>query len=257
MSTVTIDGLSINYIHNGVDTSDDAKKILFVHGTGCNGRVFENLIAAMKDYEAVAIDLPGHGLSQGVGFRGVVDHAYFVAQLIDTLGWNQCVVAGHSLGGGIAIALASYFPEILRGLILIDTGARLRVAPAVIANAKKLAAGESSAKRDLRLGFSDKTHDDVITALHRLTGNEDPAVTLKDWYADDSCDFLTRLNTLDVPALAICGREDRLTPLKYHEYLRDNMPQCQLAVIDDAAHWPFLENSEEFTQQMYDFLRNL
>ena len=121
MPALQIDDTYIHYITNREDANPTDAQIVYVHGTGCNGRVFENHIKNLSSYHALAIDLPGHGNSGGTGFRGVVDHAHVVAEFIHQLDCQPCVLAGHSLGGGIAIALAIYHPEILRGLMLIDT----------------------------------------------------------------------------------------------------------------------------------------
>ncbi len=75
-----------------------------------------------------------------------------------------------------------------------------------------------------------------------------------DWISDDSFDFSTRVKAIDIPAIAICGQEDRLTPLKYHQFLRDKMPRCELAVIPNAGHWSYREQPEEFTRVVKGFL---
>ena len=256
MPTIDIAGQQCHYIVNSNEPGDTGQRVIYIHGTGCNGRVFKRHINALDGHQAAAPDLSGHGQSGGEGFRGVVDHAHTVSELIAALNWQPCVIAGHSLGGGIAIALAIYFPKLVKGLMLIDTGARLRVAPAVIEYAKRVANGTAS-ERDSRQGFSDKTSQATIDKLRQITANEDPRITLKDWYADDSCDFLSRIGNIDAPTLAVCGREDQLTPLKYHEYLRDHMPNCELQVIEDAAHWPFVEQPAAFDQIVDTFLKNI
>ena len=193
-----------------------------------------------------------------VGRVGVVFAVWSITRWLlpssfGALDWQPCVLAGHSLGGGIVIALATYFPELVEKLILIDTGARLRVAPAVIENAKRIASGES-VMRQTRHGFADSTPQARVDALREITAGEDPGITLKDWYADDSCDFLSRVSSIRVPTLAVCGREDQLTPIKYHQYLADNMPHCELHIIDNAAHWPFVEQVQTFNKIVGEFL---
>lgn len=253
MPKVQIDNTHIHYISNREDADPCEAEVVYVHGTGCNGGVFEAHMNALSCH-ALALDLSGHGQSGGQGYRGVVDHAHFVAEFITELKCGPCIVAGHSLGGGIVIALAVYYPELLRGLILIDTGARLRVAPAVIENAKRIAAGGAGGKTDSRQGFSDKTPQETVDALRRIVQHEKPDITLKDWYADDSCDFLTRVSKIQLPTLAVCGREDQLTPIKFHEYLRDNMPSCELQIIEDAGHWPFVEQPKVFLNLVGEYL---
>ena len=256
MPYLNIDGTNIHYQLHPENSGIDAKKVLYIHGTGRNGQVFERHMKAMSEYTVAAIDLSGHGESEGKGYCGVVDHARVVATFIEQMNWQGCVLAGHSLGGGIVIATAIYFGELISGLILIDTGARLRVAPAVIERAKKIAAG-SHTETESRQGFSDSTPQSIVDDLRRLIADEDPQVTLKDWYADDSCDFLSRVSKIDIPSIAICGRDDQLTPLKYHEYLNTNMLDCKLSIIDAAGHWPFVERPAEFDQAVKNFLKTL
>lgn len=257
MPSVTIDDLSIHYLHRAA-TGTSRQRLLYVHGTGCRARVFATHFDALPDdCEAVAIDLPGHGASGGRGFRGMADHAACVAGLIRELGWQRCVVAGHSMGGGVALALALYDPELVSALMMIDSGARLRVAPAIIRAARDVAAGRAAPAADERRGFAAATPDAVVAAVRKARGECDPEVVLRDWIADDTCDFMPRLGDIRVPVLALCGREDELTPMKYQEYLRDQLPDCRLVVIEDAAHWPFAERPDEFNAAVTTFLASL
>jgi len=243
MPNVEIEGLKIHYqradasspkASSTTSPSPAGRGVLFVHGTGCNGRLWERPMAALAGagHECVAIDLPGHGQSSGYGFRGVVDHAHFVARLAEPLGWQRSVLAGHSLGGGVALAVALYDGDPLAGLLLVDTGARLRVGPSILQSARDVASGISPGDHEprpgSRFGFAATTSDSVLAEIAALRAGEDPAVTYRDWLADDSCDFMSRLRHIGVPTLAICGQEDPLTPVKYHQYFRDHIPECRL-----------------------------
>ncbi len=258
MPTTVIEGLEISYDRYQPSADTPAKQVIYIHGTGCNAKVFADHLRAMSQtHDVVAIDLPGHGTSQGSGFRSAVEHAFFVGELIKHLGWDSCVVAGHSLGGGIALAVAIYFQELIQGLMLIDTGARLRVNPKVIELARKAAAGEVVGGGDSRLGYADTTPQDVVDSVNAASAGCDPKVIYKDWIADDSFDFMSRLGQITAPTLAICGAEDQLTPVKYHEFLCKNMPECKLVTIADAGHWPFVENPVAFDIAVGEFLAGL
>ena len=140
MNYAEIEGLRIAYSHKRPPSLASDKRVIYIHGTGCDGRVFERHMEVVSSkHEVVSIDLPGHGGSQGTGFRGVADYAYFVAGLIETLDWGRSVVAGHSLGGGVALAAALYCSTLVEGLMLIDTGARLRVDPLILEHARRVA----------------------------------------------------------------------------------------------------------------------
>lgn len=256
MQYATIDGLRIGYVHAGAGTK--GQRVLYVHGTGCHSGVFTHHLEALAGrHEVAAIDLPGHGQSDGDGFRGVADYAFFVGGLIEALGWSDCVVAGHSLGGGIALATALYFPSRVCALLLVDTGARLRVDPVILESARRAAAGEDIGATDPQRGFARATPDAVIASVNALTAECRPEVTWRDWIADDSCDLMARLPGIRVPALAICGDEDEFTPVKYHAYFRDHLPDCRLEVVAGAGHWPFAEQPDVFDEKVLAFLDGL
>jgi len=255
MGFAEIDGLRIAY--RGNPHGGRGRPVLYVHGTGCNARVWDRHRAAIGDHHtAVAIDLPGHGDSEGSGFRGVADYAHYTTELAESFGWGRFVLAGHSLGGGVALAAALYRAELLDALMLIDTGARLRVEPARLDLARRAAAGEPVAQ-DPRLGFAPSTPQSVVDAVQMTIGEPDPRVTYKDWLADDTCDLMSRLAGVAVPALALCGEVDPLTPVKYHTHFRDVMPRCRLEVISGAGHWPMAEQPRAFDAAVRQFLAEL
>lgn len=257
MPETLIEGLNIAFEHRRPAAAPSVR-VLYVHGTGCHAGVFErHMEVVSRHYEVAAIDLPGHGRSGGNGFRGVADYAFFVGQLVQALGWQRCVVAGHSLGGGIALASALYFPDNVQALMLIDTGARLRVAPEILAAARRAAAGEVAPAGNPTHGFAATTPESVYGPINALMGACRPEVTARDWIADDTCDFMSRLGGIAVPTLAVCGAEDVFTPVKYHEYLRDHLPACTLSVIERAGHWSFAEQPEAFDEVVLGFLGKL
>jgi pimeloyl-ACP methyl ester carboxylesterase len=251
-------GLSIRYPAPRDPADWRGQRVLYVHGTGCNARVWDDHMAAVADvHTPVALDLPGHGQSQGRGFRGMADYAEFVIGLADALGWPRFVLAGHSMGGGIAITAALYHPERIAGLVLADTGARLRVAPDLLHAARAAAASGTDPATDRSWGFAASTPQAVVDRVQILTAGIDPRVTYADWIADDTFDAMTRVGQITAPTLALCGAEDRLTPVKYHGYLQERMPNCRLTVIEGAGHWSFHEQPEQFDRAVRAFLAGL
>ncbi len=258
MPTADILGLTVHYHAPSDPRARRGQRVLYVHGTGCNAAVWdEHLAAVARAHTPVAIDLPGHGRSGGHGFRGMADYAEFAVGLADALGWERFVLAGHSMGGGVAITLALYHPERLAGLVLVDTGARLRVAPDILAAGRSAAASGRPVRTDRSWAFAAATPQAVVDRVQALTAGTDPRVTYADWIADDTFDAMGRVKDIAVPALAVCGAEDRLTPVKYHRYLEERLPGCRLAVIEDAGHWSFHEQPAAFNRIVLAFLDGL
>lgn len=255
MGSVVIAERTIHYHTVASAAAGSGHKMLYVHGTGCNGQVWLPHMAAIADaHTPVAIDLPGHGGSPGFGFRGVGDYTYFVVELSKALGWNRFVLAGHSLGGAIALLAALYHGKLLDGLILVDTGARLRVDQALLHGARAAAEARRAPATDRSWGFASGTSQSVVDAVQKLTGDTDPEVTYQDWIADDTFDVMSRLKDIRVPTLAICGAQDRLTPVKYHQFLAAQIPGCRLEIVEEAGHWMFWEQPETFTRTVRSFL---
>ncbi len=259
MGFTKIDGLKIHYHAVHASAAGEGQRVLYIHGTGCNTRLWEQHMTAIADtHTPVAIDLPGHGQSEGNGFRGVADYSHFAVQLAAALGWNRFVVAGHSLGGAIALAIATYHAELLNGLMLIDTGARLRVHPIIVQRALEAArTGRPIVSVDASWAYASSTPQSVIDTIQAKTADTDPWVTYKDWICDDSFDFTTRLKYIDLPTLAVCGAEDRLTPVKYHTFFQQHIRGCQLVVIPNAGHWVYVEQPQAFTKAVTEFLDGL
>ncbi len=258
MGSAVIAERTIHYHTVDSRTARPWRKVLYVHGTGCNGQVWVPHMTAIADaHMPVAIDLPGHGLSPGRGFRGIADYTHFVVELAKGLGWDRLVVAGHSLGGAVGLLTALYYGDLLDGLILVDTGARLRVDSGLLRDARAAAEAGRALATDRSWGFASATPQSVVDAVQKLTADTDPAVTYQDWIADDTFDVMSRLKDIRVPTLAVCGAEDRLTPVKYHQFLAAQIPGCQLTIVENAGHWMFWEQPEVFTRTVRSFLDSL
>jgi pimeloyl-ACP methyl ester carboxylesterase len=97
MGFTVIDRRRIGYLTADRPSRRVGQRVLYIHGTGCNARVWQPHMAAIADtHTPVAIDLPGHGQSAGRGFRGIADYTYFAVELARALRWDRFVVVGHS-----------------------------------------------------------------------------------------------------------------------------------------------------------------
>ena len=108
------------------------QRILFLHGSGCTSEIWRRQKQYLQtSMEVVLIDLPGHGKSPGDGCDSVEQYGDAIYNAMAGLGPVRYYVAGHSLGGAIAMSLALFHPDALKGIILIGTGAKLKVLPRI------------------------------------------------------------------------------------------------------------------------------
>ena len=221
----------------------EATRVVFIHGSGDSAAAWQRQLAFLGEERALALDLPGHGARVADGGRdemNVRDYALDARAQMQAAGLVRPIVAGHSLGGAIALQLALDWPEEFAGLILIGTGARLRVLPALLEAAQRDQAGTIQQVRALA-----RRTDEPDRPLGTLRSDSAPAATLsllasgvfyRDLAACNVFDVMAELGRITVPVLVICGEEDAMTPPKYAEYLRAHLPHATLRMIAGAGH---------------------
>lgn len=252
MGEVTVKGLKIHYLEQGAGQ----QTICFVHGAGGNGGIWSEAMARLADRaHLIAIDLPGHGMSGGKGCRTIQEYTDFVVGLADALRLERFVLAGHSMGGAISQTVALQNPQRLAGLLLVGTGARLRVAPQIL---QLLLENPTEAFALLdRYSYSPKASPELISRERARTASTPVTVTHGDFSACDVFDVLPRVREITVPTLVICGRDDKLTPVKYSEYLAREIKGSRLVLIDDAGHMVQVEQPDAFAQAVGEWLGGL
>lgn len=117
---LNIKGIDIHCVQWG---NPDGEPVLMLHGWLDNAASFEPLAGYLADFNLVAVDLPGHGLS---GHFPEHSHYHFwagvedIELILDQLGWQSCHVVGHSMGAAMATLYAGTFPDRLKSLTLIE-----------------------------------------------------------------------------------------------------------------------------------------
>jgi pimeloyl-ACP methyl ester carboxylesterase len=252
MSAVRVDGLEIQYETAGTRSP----AVCLVHGTGGSAGVWRRQLEGLADLvRVIAVDLPGHGASEGTAPSRIEDSASLVARLLDALGVGRVVIGGHSMGGAIAQQFALDYPARLDGLVLIGTGARLRVLPRLL---DLLAHDYPEGLRllmGLAVGAGASAH--LKDALHRQTAASRPGVVLADLRACDAFDVLDRVGSVRAPTLALCGEQDQLTPPKYTRFFGERVAGATTAIVPDAGHYVQMEKPEETTETLRRFLQTL
>lgn len=249
MPALTVGGFSMHF----EDTGRGPHTVCLVHGSGGSSEVWTHQSRGLADVaRVIAVDLPGHGRSGGEGATRIDDSVAAVHGLLDALGVTSVVLGGHSMGGAVAQAYALAHPERLAGLILIGTGARLRVMPKIFAELERDHA--EGARLVSELALAERAPDDLKERVYRVTRAAPNRVLIGDFRACDPFDVMPRLGEIAVPTLVVCGAEDRLTPPKYAEFLRARIPGATLVLVLGAGHYVQLERPDETTAAFRDFV---
>lgn len=244
------------YIAGSRSLRMDRPTIVFVHGSGGSSVLWHAQVEALAgEVNTVALDLPGHGRSGGAGRRKVEDYAAVVEDFIRTLEITRPVVCGLSLGGAVVLHLLLERPGKMEAGIIVNSGARLRVAPMIFQAIDNDYAGFVDATASMAV--SAKTDTQRIKPLLESMAACSPEVTRGDFEACDAFDVMDRLEEIKVPVLVLTASEDRLTPAKYGKYLAEHIARSVLVHIEEAGHLSPMEKPEEVTGAVREFVRGL
>ncbi len=224
--------------------------LLFIHGAGFTGQCFDAQVRAFPD--SYAPSLPGHCVA-GEG-TSVQEFGGYVARYIRERQLTDVVLCGHSMGGAVALQVALDETVPLQGLVLIGSGARLRVAPAIL----------QGMEDDFPVAAHDVAQYFFAEPLPALTGWAEGCMltvgsrqTLLDFQACDAFNVADRLTEITLPLLAITGEADKMTPPKYAQTFVDRVPGAQARIIPGAGHFVMVERPEETNEAIGSFLSGI
>jgi pimeloyl-ACP methyl ester carboxylesterase len=229
--------------------------LLLIHGAGGNHLHWPPELRRLSDAHIYALDLPGHGRSDGPAHHSIADYASAVIGFLDAAHIARAVLVGHSMGGAIGQWVALTHPERVAGLVLIGTGARLRVAPAILDGVLNDFASTIEFVNDCLWGRDASA--ELIRQARRILAETAPEVMCGDYVACDTFDVMGRLGEIATPTLVIAGTADRLTPHKYGAYLADHIPGARLFTVEGGGHMMVLEQPDVVGEAVAEFVSNL
>lgn len=233
-------------------TSEDSPPLVLIHGAGGSHLDWPGELRRIPVVNTLTFNLPGHGRSDPPGRKRIEDYAEDTLALLDGLEVRRAVLCGHSMGGAVCQTLALDRPDRVAGLVLIATGAKLRVAPDLLA----------AVKQD-----PDSAYDIIARRLWpegklREQGRERLAQTPPDVLRDDllACDafnLMDQVRYIDAPALVIGGTNDPLTPPKFSRYLAKQIPDADLMIVEGAGHMVMLQRPARVSGAVEDFVQRI
>ncbi len=251
MPYIDLDGDTFYYAG---DAGRKGVPVVFCHGSGGGHHHWLYQIKQLPDtINPLAVDLPGHGRSKGSTANNVAVYRDWLHNFREVLGLESFVLAGHSLGGAVALDYALHYSSDLLGLILVGTGGRLKVLPSFL---------ETLQKGRIPTALSDYLYgpdasEDLLKKGKQEVENTAAEVYLDDLTACDKFDIMEEMHRIKRPALVICGSEDLLTPVKYSRYLENILPLARLEVVMGAGHMVMIEKPQAVNKAITGFIEEM
>ncbi len=229
--------------------------IVMVHGAGGSWATWFMQLKHLSDVlHVVAIDLNGHGSTpdrqEDETFESyLLDIREVVSQ------YKKPVLCGHSMGGGLTQLYALENQEDLSGIVLVGTGAKLRVNHLIFQMLQSDV--ESYLNAMGTYAFAEETPEDLRESSKAEMRKCAPSIIERDFRACDAFDIMNKVGQISIPTLVIVGEEDSLTPPKYSTYLDDQIPNAKLVVVPKAGHSVMLEQWCKFNEIVATWYQSL
>jgi pimeloyl-ACP methyl ester carboxylesterase len=246
----------LHYFASGADNVLRPPAIL-IHGAGGHHLFWPAQIRRLHDQRIFAPDLPGHGKSSGLGHHMIADYVDVLLEFVQALKLSTVVLVGHSMGGAMALDFAARFPRRVLGLVLVGSGARLRVAPDLLRTTSNPSTLPEAIKLLSQLSFAPQTDVRLKELASRRLAETRLPVLHGDLLACEAFDASDRLSELSMPTLVVCGTADKMMPPVHSTHLREHISGARLELVPDAGHMVMLEKPEVVAQLLSDFLDSI
>ncbi len=257
--------IAVHGVELALDDRGSGPALLFVHGYPMDGTLWRYQAGAFPGWRTLIPDLRGLGRSDApdLGYS-MATYADDLAALLDSVGVDDVVLAGSSMGGYIAFEFLRRHRPRVRALVLADTRSQADSAEgrkgreSAMADAREGGAplvAEQMLEKLLAKGAPDGVRREVRAMMSAapVPGILGALAAMRD--RPDSTELLPALSGL--PTLIVVGAEDVLTPPRDAEALAKGIPGAKLAVVPDAGHLTPLEQPEAFNRHLQVLLDRL
>jgi len=260
---INVDGDPVFVFTNGRDFDAEKPTLLFIHGAGMDHSVWmlQARYFAHHGFNAVAIDLPGHGRSAGPVRSSIEAMADWTADVIDALKVKQSIVIGHSMGALISLEAANRRPAKVSQLLLLGIAPAMPVHPALLEAAK----ADQPLAADLvsswghgptgHFGGNRAPGGWLMGHARKLLSKAKSGVLHNDLAACQAYDQgPASAGKLRCPALVVSGDHDRMTPMREGAKLAGMIEDAVVSTIDGAGHLMMVEKPDATLDVMIERL---
>ena len=241
-------GSACVFYHAGAEDADRSGRAALIHGAGGS----YPLTAASRRLPAanvVALDLPGHGESEGPGRSSVAAYAEAVKAAADALGLASTVVAVIRWAGR-SLEMAQRYPEYVAGVAVLAGGVRLPVPPGWL---RCCAPTLPAPRAHFDGAYTDQTDPRRRAVLLRQLRANSPETLIGDYLACTAFDASSFAPQIAAPALVICGGQDQTVPPELGVALHRLLPHSELHTLEGTGHMLMLERPDPVTQLLGAF----
>jgi pimeloyl-ACP methyl ester carboxylesterase len=246
----------------GQPVRTDRPTAVFLHGAGMDHSVWTlpGRYVAHHGGTALALDLPGHGKSDGPALGGIAEMAAWVWRALDAQKIRRAFFIGHSMGALISLEAARAKPERVAGLMLVGFAPRMPVHPDLLDAAKRN--DPKAAELIASWGFGpagqmggNQTPGLAMLPLGLRLIQRAPAGSL---HADlAACDAYRAAEaaSMKVPVLLLQGTADRMTPAKGAKAFVETIANSDIRMLEGIGHMVMAEAPDDITSALRDFIR--
>ena len=257
MPDIESDGARLWYT---IDGRDDAPALLLLHSLGTSHALWDEQLPPLVDrYRLIRYNARGHGKSSAPPGEFTIEQLGRDAlAVLDAAGAKSAVICGVSIGGLTSVWLGQHAHERVTKLVLANTAARIGTSEGWSERMRVVRAEGmvAAAAQALPRWFTDDfraSHPEVMARYLRIAS----ACPLESYVgacaALRDTDLRRDLHRITAPTLVIAGSRDLSTTVADGTYLRDNIPEAWMEVLE-AAHLSNVERSREFSELLADFL---
>ena len=236
-----------------VERYGSGEQCVFIHGAGGSSGSWYFQRELQDSMEVIFVDLPGHGDSPGPAPDSIEGYRDAVFETLRSLGIEKCYMGGHSMGGAIAMSSGLAYPEAVKGLVLVGTGARLKVMPEFLQGIKE--DKEKTVRLIMELAYGRGAPAALKENGFKEMMKCEAGTIYNDYRACDRFDLMSSVENISVPTLIVCALSDLLTPPKYSEYLNGRIKGSKIELIEGAGHMMMLEKPAQLNKAVRAFMK--
>jgi pimeloyl-ACP methyl ester carboxylesterase len=260
---IEVDGQQV-YAATGGRSFDPAKPaIVFLHGAGMDHTIWQLPARsfAWNGFSVLAIDLPGHGRSDGQALTSIADLATWTRKLLDAAKVSKAALVGHSMGGSIALEVAAANPERVSHVALLGTAAAVPVHPDLLQTARDAPERAYGMMTNWALGHAAKIGGNPAPGLWMTGGTlalfarNQPAVLATDLAACNAwATGKESARKVHCPALVVIAANDVMTSPKIGRELAALIPGSRTVMLSNSGHMLMMEKPDDVLDALRAFL---